>query len=190
MVVPQHLVPRPVAVRHVRDRVLWIRFADGVEGEVHFDDALHGGLLAPLADPDVFATAALRDGVLTWRNGADWSPEDLYARVVAANPPDAPHSDDSLSEQPAYIGPMPEISRFFGIVIRMLANEHAPPHFHASYGEFEVAVTIADGVVTGRFPRRALLQVLSWAEMHEAELHANWELLRAGEAPRRIPPLD
>ena len=37
---------------------------------------------------------------------------------------------------------MPEISRFFGIVIRMFYDDHAPPHFHASYVEHEVLITI------------------------------------------------
>lgn len=37
---------------------------------------------------------------------------------------------------------MPIISRFLGIVITMLWNDHAPPHFHAKYGELEVTVDI------------------------------------------------
>jgi hypothetical protein len=50
---------------------------------------------------------------------------------------------------------LPEISRFLGIVICMYYREHPPAHFHANYGEHEVAVDIASGVVTGKFPRRA-----------------------------------
>lgn len=49
---------------------------------------------------------------------------------------------------------MPEISRFLGILIYMYYREHAPPHFHAEYGEFEITVEIESGVVSGRFPRR------------------------------------
>jgi hypothetical protein len=55
---------------------------------------------------------------------------------------------------------MPEISRFLGIIIRMYYRDHAPPHFHAEYGEYEVTVEIATGIVTGHFPRRALKAVL------------------------------
>lgn len=44
---------------------------------------------------------------------------------------------------------MPEISRFLGIVITMFYREHGPPHFHASYGEYNIVVSILDGVVSG-----------------------------------------
>jgi hypothetical protein len=84
---------------------------------------------------------------------------------------------------------MPEISRFFGIVIRMLANDHAPPHFHAEYGEYEVAITIRDGVAAGRFPVRALRLVLEWRDLHQDQLIANWDRLRRGEPPQPIEPL-
>ena len=42
---------------------------------------------------------------------------------------------------------MPEISRFLGIVIAMFYKDHNPPHFHATYGEHEIAVRIGDGEV-------------------------------------------
>ena len=44
----------------------------------------------------------------------------------------------------------------------MYIREHAPPHFHAEYGEYEITVDINSGVVTGKFPRRALTAVLEW----------------------------
>jgi len=51
---------------------------------------------------------------------------------------------------------MPEISRFLGIVIAMYYNDHAPPHFHAKYGDFEIRVEIESGVImSGKFPARA-----------------------------------
>lgn len=50
---------------------------------------------------------------------------------------------------------MPEISRFLGIVIAMYYRDHAPPHFHALYGDYEVTVGIAAGEVNGDFPKRA-----------------------------------
>ena len=68
---------------------------------------------------------------------------------------------------------MPEISRFLGIVIGMFYREHAPPHFHAAYGDFEITVEIDTGVVSGRFPRRALTHVVEWTELHRDELLAN-----------------
>ena len=50
---------------------------------------------------------------------------------------------------------MPEISRFLGIIIAMFYKDHAPPHFHAIYGEYEITVEIDSGVINGRFPKRA-----------------------------------
>jgi Domain of unknown function (DUF4160) len=85
---------------------------------------------------------------------------------------------------------MPEISRFLGIVIRMYYRDHAPPHFHAEYGEYEITVEIGTGVVVGKFPRRALSAVLDWYELHEQELAENWDLARAEEALNRIEPLE
>jgi hypothetical protein len=61
---------------------------------------------------------------------------------------------------------MPEISRFLGIVIRMFYRDHAPPHFHAEYGDYEVTVGIETGVVEGRFPKRALKAVLEWLDIN------------------------
>ncbi len=58
-------------------------------------------------------------------------------------------------------------SRFLGIIIRMNLREHVPPHFHAEYGEFEITVDIKTGIVTGKFPRRALIAVLDWYVIHQ-----------------------
>jgi hypothetical protein len=85
---------------------------------------------------------------------------------------------------------MPEISRFLGIVIRMFYRDHAPPHFHAEYGEFEITVEIESGEVNGKFPRRALAAVLEWKELHRDELLADWELARAEQPLERISPLE
>ena len=65
---------------------------------------------------------------------------------------------------------MSEISRFLGIVIRMFYRDHAPPHFHAEYGDYEITLEIETGVVEGRFPKRALPAVLEWADLHTDEL--------------------
>jgi len=85
---------------------------------------------------------------------------------------------------------MPEVCRFFGIVIRMFFDEHGVPHFHAVYGRHRVVVAIAGpAVLAGALPPRALGMVLEWAAQHGDELHANWECMRRAEAPRRIEPL-
>lgn len=85
---------------------------------------------------------------------------------------------------------MPVISRFLGIAITMLFDEHEPPHFHASYGEYEVSVFIRDARVIGRFPRRSLRHTLEWLRVHRAELLENWDLARNKRPLKPIPPLE
>lgn len=85
---------------------------------------------------------------------------------------------------------MPEISRFLGISIYMYYRDHEPPHFHAEYGEFEITVEIGKGVVSGRFPRRALGLVLEWCLLHKRELLANWKLATNRQPLNLIPPLE
>ncbi|MEN0111524.1 MAG: DUF4160 domain-containing protein [Planctomycetota bacterium] len=86
-----------------------------------------------------------------------------------------------------YDRPTPEISRFLGVVVRMYYRDHAPPHFHASYGEYEVIIEIDSGVAEGRFPRRALSAVLDWHALHQQELRDNWDRARREEP---IEPLE
>ena len=86
---------------------------------------------------------------------------------------------------------MPTISQFFGIVIQMFWNEHAPPHFHCQYGEFEASINIRTlDVKEGKMPRRALSLVLDWAELHQAELLEDWALCEAKQQPKHIAPLE
>ena len=86
---------------------------------------------------------------------------------------------------------MPEVSRFFGISIRMYFDDHNPPHFHAIYGDAEAEVGIAPiALLRGRFPRRALGMVMEWAAVHQQELLENWGLVHNDQIPNRIEPLD
>jgi len=85
---------------------------------------------------------------------------------------------------------MPTISTFYGILIQMYWNDHAPPHFHALYGEFEALVSIQTlDVMEGTLPRRALSLVLEWAQEHRAELFEDWELCEHNQQPKKIRPL-
>ena len=85
---------------------------------------------------------------------------------------------------------MPTISVFYGIVIRMYFNDHAPPHFHARYGEFEATVKIEDlSILEGHLPARALELVKTWAAAHQVDLAADWEHCRAKRMPAKIDPL-
>jgi hypothetical protein len=85
---------------------------------------------------------------------------------------------------------MPTISTFYGILIRMFFNDHAPPHFHARYGEFEATIDIATlAVLQGQLPRRALNLVQEWAMIHREELWLDWQLCRANTRPNMVEPL-
>jgi hypothetical protein len=86
---------------------------------------------------------------------------------------------------------VPRISEFYGIAIYMYFKDHPRPHFHAIYGQYDVPVGIDPiEVLEGKLPRRVQSLVFEWAEKYQAELQANWELARAGQALRRIPPLE
>jgi hypothetical protein len=90
-----------------------------------------------------------------------------------------------------YDSAMPTISTFFGLVIQMFWREHAPPHFHALYAEYEVEIDIRTlEVLQGKLPRRALALVLEWAAEHRNELMEDWTLCQAKQLPKKIPPLD
>jgi hypothetical protein len=85
---------------------------------------------------------------------------------------------------------MPTICSFYGILIRMFFNDHAPPHFHARYGEFEATIDIDTlCVIEGELPRRALALVGEWGMIHKAELTENWRLCREKAQPGKIEPL-
>jgi len=85
---------------------------------------------------------------------------------------------------------MPEISRFYGIVIRMNTNDHPPPHFHAYYGEQEALVNIRNGAIyRGSLPPRALRLVNEWFALHQAELQENWNRAEAELPLLPIAPL-
>lgn len=86
---------------------------------------------------------------------------------------------------------MPEISRFYGIVIALFFSDHNPPHFHARYGGDEATIDIRTlQVLDGSLPRRALSLVVKWASQHQDELMENWDLVRNQQAPKKIKPLE
>jgi hypothetical protein len=86
---------------------------------------------------------------------------------------------------------MPTISRFYGISIRLFYHDHAPPHFHAVYGDDELIVAIMPiSILHGEAPGRVRSLVLEWAALHQAELVENWNRCRQAEPPLPIAPLD
>ncbi|MEI8295042.1 MAG: DUF4160 domain-containing protein [Alphaproteobacteria bacterium] len=85
---------------------------------------------------------------------------------------------------------MPIICQFLGVIITMYYYDHAPPHFHARYGGYEITVNILTGLVTGTFPKRALRFVLEWYELHHNELIENWERCQNAQPLLPIQPLE
>lgn len=86
---------------------------------------------------------------------------------------------------------MPQISRFFGIIVYMYFNDHAPAHFHAEYGEDEAVYTIETlETLRGELPRRAHGMVVEWATLHRDELRENWNRARDMVTLNKIDPLE
>jgi len=148
--------------------------------------------------------------------GKIWLPDHLTppvlsveaATVARATQPAPPSRSRSRRRFPSYVvrgggsarpgpqdwtGDVPEVSRFFGIVIRMfveVGTPHHRPHFHAAFAEHASVYSI-DPVerLAGDLPRSQERLVLAWAEIHRQELAANWQALQVGRSPSRIEPL-
>lgn len=84
---------------------------------------------------------------------------------------------------------MPEISRFYGIIVTMYYEygRHQYPHFHARYGRYKASFTISPPVLlAGAMPRRQQNLILAWAELHQEELLENWERTKQEQTVRKI----
>ena len=85
---------------------------------------------------------------------------------------------------------MPEISRFFGIIISIFYDDHNPPHSHARYGDYDALIKIEDfAVIKGHLPPRALGLVVEWANIHKNELMENWKMAVENKSLFQIEPL-
>ena len=88
---------------------------------------------------------------------------------------------------------MPEISRFYGLVIKMIFNDndkHHKPHVHVYYGEYEAAIAIDGELLAGSLPRKQLKIVTGWLAFHEEEAYKAWNLAVKGEHFDKIPPMN
>lgn len=74
---------RLVEARHVAQYTVWLRFSDGVEGEIDLRGELHGPVFEPLKNLDAFKAFILHPELhtLVWPNGADFSPEFLHGNI-------------------------------------------------------------------------------------------------------------
>jgi hypothetical protein len=84
---------------------------------------------------------------------------------------------------------MPQISRFYGIIILMNFNDHLPPHFHAWYNDYKIIVNIADGEISGNMPARALRLILEWWDINKDVLMETWNKAHSGVPLGTIEPL-
>ena len=86
---------------------------------------------------------------------------------------------------------MPEICRFFGIVITMNYNDHAPPHFHVRYGDQRALIGIEHlSLLQGHLSPRVIGLVMEWASLYRTELLADWTLAREQVELHKIKPLE
>jgi Domain of unknown function (DUF4160) len=86
---------------------------------------------------------------------------------------------------------MPEISRFFGIIITMYYDDHNPPHFHVRYNEHKAEISISNlALLAGRLPPRVMGMVMEWASLHQTELMADWTLACQEAELKKIAPLE
>ncbi len=86
---------------------------------------------------------------------------------------------------------MPEISRFFGIVVTMYFNDHNPAHFHVRYERYRAKVRVVDAAtIDGELPQRVASLVARWADIHRDELYQNWTSLATRGTFARIAPLE
>ena len=183
-------VVRVTAVRHIRDHVLWLEFSDGLAGELDLAGRIIGPAFESLREPNEFARVRLGAETIEWPNGVDWAPESLHALVRAGNSLHSSADDAASGLSATQTRDVPEISRFYGIIISMFYADHARPHFHARCGSDSIAVEIDGDGIRGSFPPNRLPLVFEWRALHRAELRANWERLQDGEPPLPIAALE
>ena len=84
---------------------------------------------------------------------------------------------------------MPEISRFYGIIICLYWKDHNPPHVHFTYGDYECSISVLDRIVDGQAPAKVISKVNLWIDLHEQEILSMWESAQEGKQIGRIDPL-
>ena len=84
---------------------------------------------------------------------------------------------------------MPEICRFYGIVIYLYWMDHNPPHIHVTYGDYECSISITERIVDGKIPAKVISKVNLWMDLHQEEIMEQWRRASRGERIERIEPL-
>lgn len=87
---------------------------------------------------------------------------------------------------------MPELSRFEGMVIKLLFNDtaqHNKPHVHVYYGEYEASIGIDGEMLAGSIPSKQYKMIVGWLALHEEEAYHAWNKAVKGEHFDKIEPL-
>ena len=86
---------------------------------------------------------------------------------------------------------MPEISRFFGIIIRMFFDDHNPPHFHVEYSGRKAVFDLRGNILQGDLRSKVAVRLVrDWIDLHSSELEADWKLAKQGKPLKKISPLE
>lgn len=180
-----HDLLRPVAVAPREGYRIWLRYADGVEGEVDLSGLAGKGVFVVWNDRRFFERVYISEWrSIAWSDEIELCPDALYMEITGKTPEEIMPGLRGATDAA-------EVSRFYGIVVRIDFREHCPPHFYARYAEAEAAIGIRDLTLTeGSLPRRARGLVLEWAAEHREELLKAWERAQHGEVPGKIAPLD
>ncbi len=190
---------RPVAVEPRDGYRIWLRYADGVEGEVNLSHFVGKGVFAAWRDPDFFAGVRIVPGDgIAWSEEIDLCPDALYLQITGKAPEDIwpalrerSESLDGASCLEETLTSMPEVSRFYGIIIRIHGDDHAPPHVHTSYNDAEAVIGIRRfELLRGGLPPMALGLVVEWMARHQGELLTAWDRARRDGTSVKIAPLD
>ncbi len=180
----EEAMKQPVSVQPRPGYRIWIEFSDGVSGEIDLSDVVGRGVFEAWNAPGYFDRVHIAPHRSIAWDDVELCPDALYMEITS----------DPFTRLPAWSTrprPMPEICRFYGIVIRMYAREHAPPHFHAMYEDNEVSVGI-DGlaVLDGGLGPESMRLVGEWASLHQDELMAAWDRALRMVPPGKIAPLE
>jgi hypothetical protein len=184
-------------VQVLSDHRLRLEFDNGAVGDVDLATYVpFDGVFAPFRDPTFFQCVRVdrEAGTICWPNGVDLDPDVLYSSATSSSfeavlPPQPTTTSEEPTPGTDHV--VPEISRFFGIIIRMCFRDHVPPHFHVEYDDQQASVIIESlSILEGSVSRRTLRLVVEWGELHRGELLANWERARHREPLRLIEPLE
>jgi len=85
---------------------------------------------------------------------------------------------------------VPEVSRFFGIIIRMFYDEHNPSHFHAEYSGSKAVFDFKGNILKGDLSSKTATKLVrEWVDLHVSELEEDWKLARESQELKKITPL-